>query len=154
MDLQDLPLHIINQSNLIINTYKHWLNLDLVEPNLNEIEKAKALYDAPFVVVSHGTESNPIFNYANKTAQILWELDWEEFTQMPSNKSVESSLREEREILLRNLKKSGFSKDYTGTRISKTGKRFDIINTVVWDMFDQNNIYRGQAANFAKWEFL
>jgi len=154
MNFQELPLHVIEQSNLIINTYKHWLNIDLVDPNLNETDKAKALYEAPFVVVSHGTEASPVFNYANKTAQKLWELSWEEFTQMPSNKSVEVSLRDEREVLLSNLKNTGFSKDYRGTRISNSGKRFDIINTVVWNMFDQNGIYRGQAASFAEWKFL
>jgi hypothetical protein len=36
---------------------------------------AQFLFEAPFVVVSHGIEANPILNYGNKKALTLWELD-------------------------------------------------------------------------------
>ncbi len=45
---------------------------------------------AEFAVVSHGTESDPIFNYANPTALKLFEMDFESFTQLPSRKSAEA----------------------------------------------------------------
>ena len=38
-------------------------------------EEAEALMDAPFVVLSHGTEDDPIFNYGNLAAQKLF-LEW------------------------------------------------------------------------------
>lgn len=145
---------IISQSLLIIATYKHWYGIDLVATHLSDEEKADALYHAKFVVVSHGTETNPIFNYANITAQKLWELPWEEFTKMPSNKSVEASLLEDRTKLLSNLSNTGYSNDYRGTRISSTGIRFDIINTHVWNMYDAEGTYKGQAAMFSEWKFL
>ena len=151
-----MTLHpsIISQSILIIDTYKKWMSKDLVSPELSDNEKAIALYNAPFVVVSHGIEADPIFNYANKTAQNLWEVSWEDFIQMPSKKSVEDSLREERERLLKSLNEIGYSHDYKGIRISSTGKRFEIINTCVWNMYDENGDYKGQAASFAEWKFI
>ncbi len=35
-------------------------------------------------MVSHGTESDPIFNYGNRKALELWELSWDDFIEMPS----------------------------------------------------------------------
>lgn len=144
----------LKQASLIIASYKHWLGLDLIDPLLTEEAQAKALYEAAFVVVSHGTETDPIFNYANLNAQKLWELPWEKFTQMPSKKSAEASVRDDRALLLNNLKNTGFSNAYRGTRISSTGIRFDIVNACVWNIIDENGIYKGQAAMFAQWEYL
>ncbi|MFM6630604.1 MAG: MEKHLA domain-containing protein, partial [Microcystis panniformis] len=41
-------------------------------------EQSKMLFYAPFVLVSHGTQTNPIFNYGNRTALDLWGLTWPE----------------------------------------------------------------------------
>jgi hypothetical protein len=49
---------------------------------------------------------------------------------------------------------NGFINDYQGVRISKTGKRFQIRNAIVWNLTDSAGIYQGQAACFADWEFL
>jgi hypothetical protein len=45
---------------------------------------AEALYYSSSCIVSHGTEKDPVFNYANRAAQELWGMDWEQFTRMPS----------------------------------------------------------------------
>ena len=50
------------QTNLILSSYKHWFGKDLVSSELSQEEKVKTLYEAPFVVVSHGIETDPIFN--------------------------------------------------------------------------------------------
>ncbi|MEO1800781.1 MAG: MEKHLA domain-containing protein, partial [Cyanobacteria bacterium J06629_2] len=50
--------------------------------------KAQALFEADFVLVSHGTEADPIYSYANYKALQLWQLNWEDFTSMPSRKSA------------------------------------------------------------------
>lgn len=149
-----MTLTAINQANLIIDSYKHWLGVDLIDPTLSANEKAKALYEAPFVVVSHDTQDDPIFNYANLKAQQLWELSWEAFTSLPSKQSAEPNAREERALLLSNLKSTGYSDNYRGTRISSSGKRFEIINTFVWNLKDIHGNYCGQAASFAEWKFL
>ncbi|MEZ6067919.1 MAG: MEKHLA domain-containing protein [Planctomycetaceae bacterium] len=50
------------------------LSLDGV-PDADESRWAEALFEAPFVVVAHGTEADPILDYANRQALELWETD-------------------------------------------------------------------------------
>ena len=114
----------------------------------------QAIMDAPFVVVSHGTEADPIFNFGNPTALALFELSFEEFTRLPSRKSAEPLERAERQALLDRVTHHGYINDYQGIRISSTGKRFLVKNAIVWNVYDPNEVYRGQAATFSEWTFL
>ena len=41
-------------------------------------------YDAPAALLMHGNEADPVFCYANRTAQGLWGLTWDEFIRLPS----------------------------------------------------------------------
>ena len=60
---------------------------------LTGVGLARALYEAPFALVSHNTDSDPRFNYANRTALTLFEMNWNEFTTLPSRMSAEPMLR-------------------------------------------------------------
>ena len=115
---------------------------------------ARALYDAPFVVVSHGTQADPIFWFANRTAQRLWEVDWATFIRMPSRQSVEAGEHDDRERLLARAKAHGYIDDYQGVRISASGRRFRIQNVVLWNLRNEHDQPAGQAATFADWTFL
>ena len=112
------------------------------------------LYHAPFALLSHNAEADPIFNYANAQALALFELNWDELIHLPSRLSAEPVNQEERARLLAQVTKHGFIDSYEGVRISKTGKRFKISNAIVWNLVDDNGIYQGQAACFSDWEFL
>jgi len=117
-------------------------------------ESPQAIVDASFVVVSHGTEDDPIFNFGNQAALNLFELEFETFTQLPSRKSAESLERAARQRLLDRVTRFGFIDDYEGIRISSTGKRFLVRNAVVWNVNDDDGNYCGQAATFSEWTFL
>lgn len=136
---------------LLIACYKHWTGRDRVDPKLLKTDAARALYQAPFVVLSHNTEADPRFTYANLTAQRLFEMPWAEIIGLPSRYSAEPLVREERERLLRRVAEHGFIDDYSGIRIAKSGKRFHIGNAVVWNLFDQKGKPAGQAACFDEW---
>ncbi len=110
--------------------------------------------NAPFALVSHGTEADPIFNYGNKTALRLFGMRWEEFTALPSRYSAEQPNREARERLLDEVKRHGFIDDYSGVRIAKDGRRFLIERATVWNVIDEQGCYHGQAARFSEWHFL
>lgn len=112
------------------------------------------LVEAPAVLVSHDTSEDPIFNFGNRVALELFEMDFENFTQLPSRKSAEPLLREEREQLIQSVRKNGYTDNYQGVRISSTGRRFFIPQATVWNVVDEQNTYLGQAATFSKWEFL
>lgn len=112
------------------------------------------LHAAPFAVVSHGTQADPIFNYANQTALDLFEMDWQAFTRLPSHLSAEAMEQEARASLLQRVARHGFVDDYSGVRISATGKRFMVKNACVWNLSDDSGAYYGQAALLKDWEYL
>ncbi|MCW8889591.1 MAG: MEKHLA domain-containing protein [Sedimenticola sp.] len=110
----------------------------------------ETLYFAPFALVSHDTAEDPVFNYANKMALDLFEMSWEQFTSLPSRKSAEQPLREERARLLAAVNAQGFIDNYTGIRIASTGRRFFIEHATVWNLAIDGTAL-GQAAMFRSW---
>lgn len=119
--------------------------------DIDAAEFAECVFHAPFVLVSHNTETDPIFNYANHTALELFEMNWEQFTSVPSRMSAEPDLREERERLMNQVRTHGFIDNYAGIRVSSTGKRFRIQQAYVWNIFNTEHIVVGQAAMFSLW---
>jgi len=63
-------------------------------------------------------------------------------------------VQDDRSELLERVKQYDYITDYHGIRISKTGRRFQINKAVVWNLFNDQGSYQGQAACFKKWEFL
>lgn len=135
-------------ASLLLDSYQRLLGRPLLPPQADPLAQARALYEADFAVVSHGTEADPVFNYANRYAQQQFELDWEAFVQLPSRLSAEALDREERARLLARVTAQGYIDDYCGVRISASGRRFTISQAVVWNLHDADGIYRGQAATF------
>jgi hypothetical protein len=109
------------------------------------------LFDAPFVVVSHGTQADPVLNYGNRLALDLWETDLPTLTQMPSRLTAEPVHRDERARLMARALRDGFVDDYQGVRISLTGRRFRIEQAIIWNLTTLNGIPAGQAATFDHW---
>ena len=136
------------------HSFRRLLGEDLIDPALSGVAAAQALYAAPFVVVSHGTEADPIFNYANRTAQRLFEWSWAEFTALPSRLSAELPNRAERARLLAMVTQQGFIRDYAGVRMAQSGRRFYIQNAIVWNVTDDRGTPYGQAAMFHQWQYL
>jgi hypothetical protein len=101
------------------------------------------------VVVSHDGAEDPVFNYASKAALDLWEMDWETFTSTPSRFSAEPDEREARAELLRRVTEDGYVDDYCGVRISSSGKRFEVRDAYVWNVYDGDTRV-GQAALFRR----
>jgi len=144
----------IRHTLCLARSLKHWTGNDLLPDVTKPVEIAEKLFHAPFVIVSHGTETDPILNYGNLTALSLWEMSWDEFTRTPSRLTAEAPNREERARLLAAVTQRGFIDNYSGVRISKTGRRFHIKQATVWNLLTENNEPCGQAAMFTHWEFL
>lgn len=148
-----LSLDIVRQTQCLLRSFRHWFERDLLlEQSADPAIAAHQLFSAPFVVLSHGTEADPVLNYGNQAALNLWEMDWADFTQMPSRLTAEPDLREVRSQLLAIAAQQGYITDYQGIRISKTGQRFFIQNAIIWKVLDPTGQPCGQAATFSKWE--
>jgi hypothetical protein len=102
-------------------------------------------------MLSHDTQADPCFNYANQTAQRVFELPWAEIVGMLSRYSAEPLAREAREQLLARVTAAGHIDDYSGVRIAHSGKRFMVRHATVWNLFDENGLNCGQAACFSEW---
>ena len=145
---------VIAQTQLIARSLDHWTGRALLPGLFNPLGLAKNIFAAPFVLVAHGTEVDPVLNYGNAAALELWEMSWAELTRTPSRLTAEAPNREERARLLAAVTANGFIDDYSGIRISKTGRRFRIEQATVWNLLDERENYVGQAAMFSRWEFL
>lgn len=141
-------------AKLLCQSYEGCTGKSLLPLNTGVEKVEEMLFNAPFALVSHGTEEDPTFNFGNKTALQLFELTWEQFTALPSRKSTEPTNREERRRLLDQVTQQGYIDDYSGIRISSTGKRFLIQQATVWNIVDEMGEYCGQAAVFDQWAFL
>jgi hypothetical protein len=144
---------VIRHSQRLLYSFQHWTGRSLLDASGSLAEIAQQLFEAPFVLVSHGMELDPIFNYGNQRALELWELDWEQFTQMPSRKTAEQVVQEERDRLLAETTTNGFS-NFSGVRISSTGRRFQIEDGIIWNVLDEQNQRCGQAAVYSKCTFI
>lgn len=138
-------------ASLLLASHLRLTGRPLVPPCLNPEQAARALYQAPFVVLSHDTAVDPLFTYANLTAQRLFEMPWGEIVGMPSRFSAEPLAREERQRLLDQVAHQGFINDYQGVRVSRSGKRFLVRDATVWNLLDAVGAKLGQAATFSEW---
>lgn len=141
----------ITQAGLLLSSFAKLIGRELVSRAGSPLDQAERLFRAPFIVVSHGTEADPILNYGNAAALALWEMTAVQFTQTPSRLTAEPMHRDERARLLARTRRDGFVDDYSGVRISATGRRFRIERAIVWNLIDANGNHRGQAATFSEW---
>lgn len=155
MDLdpaQDLlTAHAGDRLQLIAGSYARLAGRPLIAA---DGDLAGALWRAPFVVLAHDAEADPVFFYANRMALELFELTPEALVRTPSRFSAEPVERAERERLLETVARQGFIDDYAGVRISSTGRRFRIEQATVWNLVDAEGRVHGQAAAFARWTRL
>ncbi len=143
---------LVEHATLILRNYRLLTGRDLLqEVGDDDVARARQLYEAPFFVASHNAAPDPVLTYGNRTAQTLFEMSWSQFTGTPSRFTAEEPVREERERLLQRVAADGFIDDYSGVRISKTGRRFLIERATVWNLLDRDGEAVGQAATFSNW---
>ena len=145
---------VIAHTQTLARSFRKWIGRDLLPGLFNQAGLARYVFEAPFVVVSHGTEADPVLNYGNQVALALWEMSWAELTCTPSRLTAEAPNREARARLLAEVRQRGFIDDYSGVRISKSGRRFRIARATVWNLVTADGKPCGQAAMFDCWEFI
>lgn len=146
--------YLPDHARVMRESYKRLTGRDLIDPRLADLDAARALFEAPFALLSHDPGPDPILNYANRTALDLFELTWERLVVMPSRLTAEAPERGERELLLQSVRDRGFVERYAGVRVSAQGRRFAIGGGIVWNLADDNGCNRGQAASFGQWRYL
>lgn len=144
--------HIMTLSQLMADSYKRWTGWELVGGR----DIPYALYFAPFPITSFGTQDDPLIQYANLAALEAWDTTWIDFIGMPARVSTQpdQTMQNDRYALIQRAKEKGWAMNYTGERISRTGKRFQILNTVLWQLEDAQGHDYGYAARIGSWSQL
>jgi hypothetical protein len=138
-------------ATLLLKSYRSLTGRDLLPPAESIETAAEALFNAPFVVLSHDASHDPVFVYANLAAMARFAMSPNEIIGLPSRYSVEPVARDERQRLLDCVTSQGYIDDYRGVRITKNGKRFEVRNAAVWNVTDECGKVIGQAAAFNEW---
>ena len=60
---------------ILSNSLAQWTGRNLIDAALSQREAAQRIYFADFAIVSHNTAVDPVFNYANRTALNLFEME-------------------------------------------------------------------------------
>lgn len=160
-DMMNTPTIPSEHNNFLVEhikplraSYRHWIGRELVPPRMTDSEAARYLFQAKIALLSHNTDPDPKLNYGNRTAMSLFGLSWQELIEFPSRLTAETPNREARAELLKQVTQHGFIDYYQGIRIGKHGRRFEILNAVIWNILDSRGHYLGQAATFKEWNWL
>jgi hypothetical protein len=85
-----------------------------------------------FVLISHGTEDNPIYNFVNVAGLEAFVRTWDNF-KIPSRESVVLQSKDEalRIELMNKVTNTGFVEGATGIRVRGDGKYIRLVDAVV-----------------------
>ena len=139
---------------LLLSSFHRFVGRPLIDEGLDDLEAARQIFFAPFVVISHDAQPDPLLTYGNKTALELWETGWTTLTGMPSRLTAEPAHRDARRQLLERTDEQGFIDNYSGIRISVKGRRFQIEGAILWNLINAMDERVGQAAMFERYRFL
>ena len=92
--------------------------------------------DERFVIVSHGTEDDPIYNFSNVAGMEAFVRSWDEFIELPSRLSVVLQTKDEesRIQLMRKVTDDGFVEGASGIRVRGDGQFIKLVDAVVRDL--------------------
>lgn len=126
---------------------------DLVaEAGLDPAALGKSAWDGKFALLTHDT--NAILTYGNRFALDLWEMDWATLVQTPSRLTAPEEDRAARAVIMAQVERDGFTRAYSGRRVSRSGRLFMIQNATVWTLRDEQDAVFGTAAFFKSVTFL
>lgn len=149
---------------LIARSYKQFTNKDL--SNIDDLDSVIAAHSNIKNLIKKISENNsivnecfdlsadPIFIYGNNAALKLWELSFEEFTKFSSRNTANLDQQSSRNSLLQEVLDKGFIENYSGIRVSKSGKKFMIENAMVFQVYDLQDHNIAQAVLFANWKYI
>lgn len=133
----------------MLENLKRWTNYDLVkEYGFSLAGLGEQIFNADFYLLSHDTAADPILNYGNQRVLDQWEVSWQDLIEMHSSDTAKPVDRSQRSILMAQVKQHNYISGYNGTRVSKTGREFQILDGVIWNLFLADGSFYGQAAWF------
>jgi hypothetical protein len=120
---------------------------------------AQELFAAATVVLAHdgadpGGDPGPRLTYANRAALLLWRRPWADLVGMPSRLTAAPAERAGRAQALASVQHQHAISGYSGIRVDREGRRFQIQGARVWTLWGPGDQPCGQAAAFSTWWWL
>jgi hypothetical protein len=140
-------------AGLLADSYAAAVGEPLLPEGVADSAAADWLYSAPFGLLAHEESADPLFVYANLTAQERFGYDWDEFVGLPSRLSAGDESREARRVFMDEVRRQGYADGYRGLRVAKSGRQFWIEDVTIWNIPDPTSPGRlaGQAALIRDW---
>jgi hypothetical protein len=131
----------------VVDAFARVTGGDLVsEAGLDPAALGRSAWEGDFALLTHDTGA--ILTYGNRFALDLWEMDWETLTRTPSRETAPEEDRAARAAIMDAVAREGFTRSYTGRRVSRTGKLFLIENATVFTLKDEKGAGFGTGAFF------
>jgi PAS domain-containing protein len=138
-------------ADVLADSYAELVGRPFVTAGLRGAAAAEWLYQARFGLLAHDTSADPLFTYANRTAQERFGYTWDEFVGLPSRLSAIGDARDERHDLMDSVRRHGFADEYRGLRVTKSGRPFWIEDVTIWNLLGPGGLLIGQAALIRQW---
>ncbi|MFG1918596.1 MEKHLA domain-containing protein [Micromonospora sp. NPDC048898] len=136
----------------LVDSYAKLAGRDLVPDGVQGLEAARWLHEAPFALLVHDTSPDPLFIYANATAQKVFGYGADEFIGLPSRLSAGEQDRDARARFMASVLRDGYADGYRGPRVRKDGWQFWIEDATIWNVLDAGAAIVGQAALLRRWK--
>ena len=134
---------------IVLENLTRWTGYDLIaDYGFARETLGQQIFAANFYLLSQNHADDPILNYGNDRVLQLWEVSWDELTNMRSQDTAKPVDRSTRLAMMERVKSQNYLSGYSGIRISKTGKEFKILDVTIWNVFARNGEPYGQAAWF------
>ena len=134
---------------IMLDNLKRWTNYDLIQEYGFSFERlGEQVFNADFYLLSHNTAIDPVLTYGNQQVLDRWEVSWQELISMRSSDTAKSIDQTQRSMLMAQVKQHNYISGYSGIRVSKTGKEFQILDAIIWNLFLADGSFYGQAARF------
>ena len=103
-----------------------------------------------YAVLSHGNQTDPIYNYFNKGAFLTFQWPESEVYSLPSRYSApDGSLRQDRAKMMQTVVDQDVRTIPIAIRQTKAGDFFQLTNVTLWNVYDDSGEVRlGQTAVF------
>lgn len=102
-----------------------------------------------YAVLSHGNQTDPIYNYFNKGALLTFQWPESEIYALPSRYSApDGFVRADRAKMMQTVVEQHVRIIPIAIRQTKAGECFQLTNVTLWNVYDDNGVRVGQTAIF------
>eukprot|EP00208_Stichococcus_sp_RCC1054_P006494 CAMPEP_0206148696 /NCGR_PEP_ID=MMETSP1473-20131121/37384_1 /ASSEMBLY_ACC=CAM_ASM_001109 /TAXON_ID=1461547 /ORGANISM="Stichococcus sp, Strain RCC1054" /LENGTH=329 /DNA_ID=CAMNT_0053546117 /DNA_START=2838 /DNA_END=3827 /DNA_ORIENTATION=- len=144
---------LLMENMIMLESYCRSVGRGIMKDTIEFDELAETLYKAPFAILAHDTSDSPVYTYANKAAQDLFEGSWDEIVGKESRSSAEEQEQEARQRLLDETAEKGCCVGFDAWRKSLKGTRFQIKGAILWDILSPAGKRMGQAVRITQWQY-